>query len=283
MWFTRLLLSGIAYLAVFPEYVASRKFKAASRRGKKESARLSMRVLRKSGREGDHIVDNALTVNFSLQALVKELSATECVNWILFIIRRPVTWVIVRQLRNAMRHHITGSFFRGRAYDRGEKPRDSGDFYWQPDAWQTHVSSGRWRPDRYNERGQRVLYLSTTARTAFRESDKAGCAQFIQRFEVDLPNTRSVILDHELETRFPYIHYLLLNSEYLPGESHLPNPYRATHFLAFLSACFEIDAIEYPCVKVNHKEYPDEFNLVLFRKAMESAGRMMVGEPFEYK
>ena len=127
-----------------------------------------------------------------------------------------------------------------------------------------------------------MLYLSTTPRTAFRESDKAGCAVFVQRFDLDLPNTRSVILDHELETRFPYIHYLLLNSEYLPGES-LPNPYRATHFLAFLSACFDIDAIEYPCVRINHKEYPDELNLVLFRKAMESAQGMMVGEPFEFK
>ena len=85
-----------------------------------------------------------------------------------------------------------------------------------------------------------------------------------------------------METRFPYLHHLLLNSEYLPGESHLPDPYRATHLLAYLCACLGIDAIEYPSVRVNLKSHPGEFNLVLFRNAVESAGRMMVGEPFEY-
>jgi hypothetical protein len=283
MWRTRLLLWVIAHLAVFPEHAVAWQFRAARRRGRRDAAHLSVRVRRKSGREGDHLVDNAHTVNFRLDALVKELSATEHVNWIWFIIRRPVAWVIVRQLRNAVRHGLKGLFFRGRSYKRGEKPKDSDDFYWRQDAWQKHVSSGKWESDRYNENGERVLYLSTTARTASREIARAGCTPFMQRFELDLPNTLSVLLDHELETRFPFIHYLLLNSEFLPGESHLPNAYRATHFLAYLCACFEIDAVEYPSVKVNLKGCPGGFNLVLFRNALESAGRMMIGEPFEHK
>jgi len=128
-----------------------------------------------------------------------------------------------------------------------------------------------------------VLYLSRTARTASREAARAGCTPFVQPFELDLPNTRSVLLDQELETQFPYIHLLLLNSEFLPGESHLPDTYRATHFLAYLCACFEIDAVEYPSVKVNLKVCPGELNVVLFRNAVESAGRMMIGAPFEHK
>jgi len=283
MWCTRLLLWVIAHLAVVPEHAASWQFRAASRRGRREAARLSARVRRKSGREADHHVDNAHTVNFKVAAIVEELSAAAHVKWILFIIQRPVAWVVVRELRSAARHGLTGLFFRGRSYKRGEKPRDSNDIYWRQGAWQKHVSSGNWKPDRYNENGERVLYLSTTALTASREIAEPGCTRFIQRFELNLPNTRSVVLDHALEVQFPYLHYLLLNSEYLPGESHLPNPYRATHFLAFLSACFEIDAIEYPCVMVNLKECPGEFNLVLFRKAVESAERMMVGEPFEQR
>ncbi len=226
MWFARLLLWAIVRLAVFPELAESVRFRIASRRGKRQSDRLSIRVLRRSGREGDHLVDNAPTINSRLDALVKEIPATR-VNWILFVIRKPVTWVIARQLRNAARRGLRGSFFRSRSFKRGEKPRDSDDIYWREEAWRNYVSSGGWEPDRYDESGKRVLYLSTTALTASRESregDSTGCTVFIQKFELNLTNTLSVVLDHRLETRFPYLHHLLLNSEYLPGESHLPDP-----------------------------------------------------------
>ncbi|HVP47417.1 MAG TPA: RES domain-containing protein [Bryobacteraceae bacterium] len=239
--------------------------------------------MRRTGREGDHLIDNVHTVNFKLQALVAELSETARLNWIWYIVRRPLVWVIARELGRAAHTSLAGTFYRGRAFGAGEKPRSRDDFYWRQEAWETHVSAGKCKQDRYHEYLERVLYLSSTIETAHRESEEPSHISFIQRFELGLPDLRAIILDHKLEGKFPRLHFLLLNSEFLPGESYLLNPYRATHLLAYLCACFEIDAIEYPSVKVNFKKNPGDFNLVLFRKGVESARDMMVGGPFEYR
>lgn len=193
------------------------------------------------------------------------------------MVTTPTAWVVARQLRSAAVRGLRGPFFRGRAFKRGEKPSGPHDFYWQERAWQEYVSAGHWQPDRYNENGERVLYLSRDPDTAAVEGGQSGCTAFVQKFELDLPTARCVLLDNRLEARHPYLHHLLLNSEFLPGESHLRFPYRTTHLIAYLCAWSEIDAVEYPSVRANGKGV----NLVLFRAAMEAARGMMVGEPFD--
>jgi len=283
MSLARLILKFIARLAIFPEEWWKLRSCAASRRAERESARQSARIIRKTGREGDHLVDNVHTVNFRLQALVKELSETLKVNWVWYIICRPLVWVIARELERVANNGLAGTFFRGRALELGKKPHGSGDFYWQQDAWERHVSAGKCKQDRYHEYRERVLYLSSNTETVYRESERPAHITFIQVFELALPNVRSILLNHELEGKSPHLNFLLLNSEFTPGESPLGNPYRATHLIAYLCACLEIDAIEYPSVRADFKENPGDFNLVLFRKAVESAGNMMVGDPFEYR
>jgi RES domain len=274
-----LLGAGIKTLAKAKVRIQNRRQRQARKRSFLSES-LSIRVARATGREGDHMIENAMTPNHSIDSLVIGLSKTKDVNWPWYVLRRPLAWVIIHELATSRKKGFSCVSFRARPFSGGTTPTKPCDFYRTESAWQKWLRSG-WKPDRYNEAGERVIYFSTTAETAFREVRERNTTDpvYVQEFHLDLPDINSVTLGHDLERRAPNLNYLLLNSEYPQVGSRLENPYRATHFLSYACAVLGIDAIEYPSVKANLKSDPNEFNIVLFRRAVCSAEGMTVGVP----
>jgi hypothetical protein len=91
-------------------------------------------------------------------------------------------------------------------------------------------------------------------------------------------------LELDLETNHPYLHYLLLDSEYVPEATaefaNTQNPYRATHFLAYLGKLNGVSGIEYPSVRGGIQSDPNAVNLVLLDEAVGEAEAMTDGLPF---
>jgi hypothetical protein len=248
------------------------------------SGGLSIRIRRSTGREGDHMADNIMTQNRSIDSFIIRLSKTRSVCWPFYILRRRTAWVIIYELAATRNRGFSCAAYRGRAFLGRARPTSAWDFYWTEAKWQDYLRSGAWSPDRYNETGERVIYFSATAETAYREvRERNACDPvYIQEFRLDLPDIASVTLGHDLEQRFPHLNFLLLNSEFPRRGSHVENPYRATHFLSYACAVLGIDAVEYPSVKANLKANPNEFNIVLFRQAVRSAETMATGTAFLY-
>ena len=149
---------------------------------------------------------------------------------------------------------------------------------------------GTQSPLRYNEGGdQRVLYLSSNAGLAALECDATVDKPrvFVQRFDLNLPDRRIVRLRPDLEARFPHLHYLMFDSEYLPTHGHefanVRNPYRATHFLAYLCAAADVSAIEYPSVRRGSHGFGSDVNLAIFGDAIDEAQAQMSGAPVQWK
>ncbi len=167
--------------------------------------------------------------------------------------------------------------------DDSTRPADSYALYWTEEEWREHVKRGEWKPGRYNETGERVLYLSEEESTAFAECDSREQTVFTQRFELCLRDVASVYLSFEIEQEFPFLNTLLLNCEVrvdplrVVDALRVKDPYRATHFLSYLCRMFRIDALRFPSVQDQRK-----FNLVLFRRAVCQAETMMIGQPQEY-
>lgn len=78
----------------------------------------------------------------------------------------------------------------------------------------------------------------------------------------------------------------MLDSEYLPAHGHefpnVRNPYRATHFLAFLCDLAEVSAIEYPSVRSGAQGDRSGVNVAVFGEAVEEAHTQMTGPPQEW-
>ncbi|MGA2327801.1 MAG: RES family NAD+ phosphorylase [Bryobacteraceae bacterium] len=217
-----------------------------------------------------------------VDSFVGALCEKKDVCWPWYILTRRIGWIIVDELATAWKAGLSITAFRAREFHGGQTPASPRDIYWTVSSWREHVRRGSWQPERYDETGERVLYLSTTPETALREAKRGTDPVYLQRFQLDLPTTKTVTLGHDLEQRAPHLHFLLLSSEYPREGSRLQNPYRATHFLSYACAVLRIDAIEYPSVRVNLKDHPTEFNLVLFRRAVDAAEGMMTGDPFLY-
>jgi hypothetical protein len=136
---------------------------------------------------------------------------------------------------------------------------------------------------------RRVLYLASTAALAALECNATleKPRIFVQRFDLNLPRRRIVRLRLDLETRFPHLHYLMLDSEYLPTQGHefanVRNPYRATHFLAYLCAAANVSAIEYPSVRSGLLRAGSDVNLAIVGGAIDEAHAQMTGAPVEWK
>lgn len=137
---------------------------------------------------------------------------------------------------------------------------------------------------RYTHGNDLVLYLSRTPKTAALEcgTDLSKPRIFIQQFKLSIPNMKVLYLNKNLEDSYPHLHYLLLDSEYLPNESaFVPNSYRATQFIAILCQLRLIAGVEYPSLRGDFVGNPNAVNLVLFGDAVDQASRMAVGNPFE--
>jgi hypothetical protein len=137
---------------------------------------------------------------------------------------------------------------------------------------------------RYNDGSSAVLYLSRSAKVAALESrdNPKKPLIFIQRFRLSFPKLKYIRLSQDLEKNAPVLQYLLVESEYLPGESSFAHPYKATQFLAFLCRLQGVYAIEFPSVRAGYKQDSNAVNLVILPPFVDQACTMIEGDPFEY-
>jgi hypothetical protein len=133
------------------------------------------------------------------------------------------------------------------------------------------------------------LYLAREAATAGREcsGQTDACDVWVQEFAIDLPDQRAIHLELDMERTAPYLHYLLLDSEYLPDVTaefaNVRNPYRATHLLTYLCERLEITAVEYPSVRGVSGSGANSVNLVVMGDPVSIAQRMQVGLPVQFE
>jgi hypothetical protein len=242
-------------------------------------ASISAEVIRaKTGRRGFHIKENSPTEHVEVQAFVLQLCETDTTDWEALLHTNRTAQKIHNDFRNAIKTGINGEYFRGRRFQVSVASPPSKEL-WAPPVNKQKVA-------RYNEFANRVLYLSRTAKTIVAECpptvDKPTL--FIQKFTLQLPNLRIISLETDLESKHPFLHYVLLDSEYVPESAHefpnVRNPYRATHFLAHLATINNVSGVEYPSVRGDIRNNPDAINLVLLNESVVIAQSMTEGVPF---
>jgi hypothetical protein len=238
----------------------------------------SKKISGRTGRSGFHQIQDRPTVHAAVQSFVTSLcSNTKMPCWLWILIYNPLAWELLKQVSAAASKGVFGAYYRSRLFPF-DAPRPSNSNLGPPPL--EKQGEGR-----YTDGRNVVLYLSRTPKTAALEAgtNEAKPKIFIQKFELTLPDATVINLTNDLESKFPHLHYLLLDSEYLPDESpFVPNPYRATQFLAFLCHLRGISAVEYPSVRGNYKDNPIAVNMVMFGKSVEAATRMMSGRPYEF-
>jgi hypothetical protein len=233
----------------------------------------------RTGRGGYHTINDRPTAHPAIQSFVAKLCSnpkTPSRYWIL--LSNPLAWRLYRQVNAAASGSINGTYFRARRFGIDAIKPSSSEF--GPPPLEKQGKEGR-----YTQGKSVVLYLSRTPETAAVESgtNPSKPRIFIQKFEISIPNAKVLYLSEDLEDRYPHLHYLLLDSEYLPDENpFVPNPYRATQFVAFLCQLREVLAVEYPSVRGRFRDNPNAVNMVLFGNAVDQAFTMAVGDPFEF-
>lgn len=236
----------------------------------------------RTGRSGFHTLNDRPTAHAEVQSFVGKLcSDTKKYSWYSWywtLISNPLAWRLYRQINSASCGGITGTYYRGRCFETDTAKPSPCELGPPPLEKQ--------REWRYSQGKSVVFYLSRTCETAALETRTAGSKPiiFIQKFKLSIPNAKVLYLSKDLEDRYPHLHYLLLDSEYLPAEnSFVPNPYRATQFVAFLCQLRGILAVEYPSVRGCFRKNPDAVNIVLFGRAVDQASTMAVGDPFKFE
>jgi hypothetical protein len=233
----------------------------------------------KTGRSAQVLLNNRRTDHAAVQLLVQSVcSKTTRPNWWLVLAFRPVAWRLFADLGRAASIGIDATYFRSRRFRAGSPPTFSCDFGPPP--------RGKQRDGRYTEGKHSVLYLARTPNLAALESpcDPARPEIYIQGFRIVSRSLKVVHLNKDLEARAPIIQYLLLESEYLPGEcGFVSNPHRATQFLAFLCRLRGIQAVEYPSVRGGYKEDPGAINLAILGPAVDAVRVMVRGRPFRFQ
>lgn len=237
------------------------------------------KTTKRTGRGGYHTVNDFPTANSSVQSFVTEIcSSPDSQSWFWTLISRPLAWKLYFQLESASRDGLKGSYFRARRFPE-DKIRPAVSELGPPPL--SKQGEGR-----YTCKNEVVLYLSRNSETAVLEIglDESKPRIFVQQFELSFPDAKVLVLNRDLEETNPHLHYLLLNCEYLPGDSlSIHNPYRATQFLSYLCRLRGIAAIEYPSVRGGFGTNRDAVNLVIFGNAVGEAEKMTVGNPFEVK
>jgi hypothetical protein len=241
---------------------------------------LTIKVTRgTTGRSGYHQKNDKPTSNYEVQEFVKKLCNSKIKPiWPFVLIKSLLAWKLLLQIRLASKIGLKGQYFRSRTFSRKDEEPSSNCMGAPPIEKQGN--------GRYTEGSGVVLYLSKTPEIAATESSPSEDEQriFIQEFCLNITKLRVLYLTSNLEDKYPLIHYLLLNSEFIINEtSGLENPYRATQFISFLCRLCGVNAVEYPIVKGNFKTKPNAINLVIFNRYVSEATSMMNGNPFEFK
>ena len=231
----------------------------------------------KTGRSGQVMLNDQPTLYAPIKRLIQALSTEKAPPFWMLLLTRPTVWPILKELASVATPGLHGQYFRSRRFPEGASPESSGDLGPPPPERQS--------PGRYTAPGSLVFYLSRNPKTAALEAgdDSQKPRVFLQKYQFDLPSIIWIRLDPDLEARAPRLNFLMLESEYLPEESHLfPYPYRATQFLAFLCRLLGILAIEYPSVRGRYVDDSEAVNLVILGEAVATASTMSVGEPSEH-
>ncbi|HEX3244850.1 MAG TPA: RES domain-containing protein [Chloroflexota bacterium] len=200
-----------------------------------------------------------------------EAMPTRFVYWGLMLLRFPVARQILAEAQRAAHRGLHGEYWRARILASSVPRPEPSEFGPPPRHKRTR--------GRYNEGKDLVLYLARTPETAVSEcSANEDRTIFVQQFGLQLENARVLQFTADLERDFPHLHYLLLESEFLPAEAgFVPDPYRATHYVAFICRLLGIAGVEYASLKGGFKEDPDAVNLVLFGPAARAATGMTLG------
>jgi hypothetical protein len=236
-----------------------------------------------TGRTGFHLKDDIPTEHVEVQKFVQYLceSQSDNIDWASFLSANRTAQKIFSDFQRAIKTGIDGRYFRARRFPvSASVPPLSKELQAPP--------AGKQSPGRYNEQGQRVLYLSRAARIAATECppdpDMNKPLIYVQQFKLYLPMMKVVLLDLNMEASTPCLHYLLLDSEYVPEQANdLPNirnPYRATHFLAYLASINGVTGIEYPSIRGDIQNHSCAVNLVILGNAVATAEALTEGEPF---
>jgi len=235
----------------------------------------------KTGRSAQVLLNDERTYHVVVQRFVQTLGAgtgwPRMLYWWWLLLSYPVAWRTLFEIGKARSTSLCGTYFRSQRF-KSRLPAPSSSLLGPP-------PRGKQTEGRYNYGRGVVLYLSRSARVAALESRNNPKKPwiFIQRFELSFPNLRYIRLAQDLESTAPVLQYLLIESEYLPEQSPLAHPYKATQFLAFLCRLRGVHAIEYPSVWAGYKNDPDAVNMVILPPAVDAAGTMMKGDPVEYR
>lgn len=239
---------------------------------------LSVKVIRgKTGREGYHLKADYPTEHVEVQDFILALCENN-IPWDRLLETNVVAQKIHSDFKAAIRIGVTGEYFRGRRFPNSVSNPTSELLFAPP--------AGQQGTGRYNESGSRVLYLSRTPETVRAEcppsDDKPRL--FIQKFRINFPKGCMLSLALDLEARFPHLHYLLLDSEYVPERTaefaNVRNPYRATHFLEYLASLNGVSGIEYPSIRAGIQSDSTPINFVLLGEAAAEVEAMTEGGPF---
>lgn len=244
---------------------------------------LTLKVIRgTTGRSGFHLIADAPTAHVAVQAFVLEICAFEALpKWPEILDSNPVAGAIGRDVSQATSMGLTGSYWRARTFSKGIAEPSPTEFGAPP--------AGSQPEGRYNPGGSRVLYLANDPSTAAAEC--SGCdgsrEVWVQEFVISLTGCRAIRLDLDLEEQHAHLHYLLLDSEYLPGIAtdfpNVRNPYRPTHFLTFLCERSGISAVEYPSIRRGIGGTQGTTNLVVLGEAVGLVEQMTVGQPLRLR
>src|SRR5207237_755447 len=177
-----------------------------------------------TGRKGFPLRDNTPTEYVEVQAFVQHLCESDSTGWTSLLSSEGTAQKIHGDFQRAMQTGINGEYFRARRFPASASPPRSRELHAPP--------LGKQSLGRYNESGPSVLYLSRTAETAAKEC-RLGADKpllYVQKFKLKLPDHKIIVFELDLETKYPFLHYLLLDSEYVPENAnelpHVQNPYR---------------------------------------------------------
>jgi hypothetical protein len=231
-----------------------------------------------TGRSGYHMVGSRPTAHGEVATFVTKLCSTNRKQgWRWLLLTNRVAKTIYREINQAVSMGIHGHYYRGRRFPIGQQPIGAADFGPPP--------PDKRDEERYNEKGKEVLYLCRNVSTVNAERPPTDeLCLFIQAFNIQLDTVRILRLDSDLEKRFPYLQYMLLESEYAAeGTTFVRFPYRATHFIAEICRCLDIGAVEYPSVRGGYKDNHEAVNLVVFEQYCDRVCSMMTGKAFKYQ
>jgi RES domain-containing protein len=232
----------------------------------------------KTGRRGRILKRDRPTEYGEVRDFVLQICGTDSIDWDRLLETNLTAQKIERDFTAAIQSGIHSSYFRGRRFPLSAPEPASSEFWAAP--------KGKQKAGRYNEHGERVLYLCRDIQTVAAECQQTAESPklLIQKFVLIFPENNVVALKLDLEKTCPFLHYVLLDSEYIPEETgefpNVKNPYRATHFLAHLAKLDGVSAIEYPSARGNIQSNPNAINLVLMGDAVAEAEAMTDGKPF---